>query len=108
MSFMKYISLPSKETEHDPRLTSVNEAGDPQWDNTVDSPTSDNGFGHDNSEEEQETMLNKERGEDDTVLDMEENIDGMAYGKQDVSLLLFSKEKMIYTQNCNLLTLTNS
>ncbi|CAB5379362.1 unnamed protein product [Rhizophagus irregularis] len=78
MSFMKYISLPSKETEHDPRLSSVNETGDP-----LDSPNSDNGFGHKNSEEEQETMLNKERGEDDTVLDMEENIDSMEYGKQD-------------------------
>jgi hypothetical protein len=89
MSFMKYISLPSKETEHDPRLTSVNETGDP-----LDSPNSDNGFGRNNSEEEQETMLNKERGDDDTVLDMEENLDAMEYGKKDVSLLL-SKEKKI-------------
>jgi hypothetical protein len=92
MRLMKYISVPSKETEHDPRLTSVNEAGeltDPHW-NNPDSPNSDNEFGHDNSEEEQEAMLNKERGEDDTVIGIEENIDDMDYSKPDVSLL-FSK-----------------
>ena len=84
---MKYISLPSKETEHDPRLTSVNEAGeltDPQW--NPDSPNSDNEFEHDNSEEEQD-MLSKERGEDDTIIGIEENIDDMDYSKPDVSLL---------------------
>ena len=85
---MKYISLPSKETEHDPRITSVNDVGEP------DSPNSDNGFGHDNSEEEQEAMLNKERGEDDTALDMEENIDGMEYDKKDVS---FKGKKIWFT-----------
>ena len=66
---MKYISLPSKETEHDPRSTSVTDAEeltDPQY--------TDN--------DEQETMLNsKERGEDESIIDME-NID---YGKPDVS-----------------------
>jgi hypothetical protein len=103
---MKYILLPSKETEHDPRLTSVNEAGeltDSQY-NPVDSPNSENGFGNDNSEEEQETMLSKERGEDDAILDMEENMDGMDYGKPDVSLL----KKLTYIQfeiGLNLLTL---
>ena len=87
---MKYISLPSKETEHDPRLTSANDSEelvDPQY-NTIDSPTDDNGYRDENSEEEHETMLNKERGEDDTVVDIEENIDAIDYGKQDVSYIL--------------------
>ncbi|CAG8482185.1 9727_t:CDS:10 [Funneliformis mosseae] len=84
MRIMKYISLPSKETEHDPRITSVNEAGelaDPQWNNSADSPGSDN-IRFDNTEDERETMLNKERGEEDIVVDMDESLDALNYGKE--------------------------
>ncbi|CAI2164023.1 5806_t:CDS:10 [Funneliformis geosporum] len=84
MRILKYISLPSKESEHEPRITSVNEAGelaDPQWNSSADSPDSDN-VRYDNTEEERETMLNKERGEEDTMVDIDESMDAIDYGKE--------------------------
>ncbi|CAG8582203.1 16775_t:CDS:2, partial [Dentiscutata heterogama] len=85
MRISKYTSVPSKDIDNEHNESALSEPGEtsePLWVQGTDSPPEPEEDSYETMEnEEREIMLSKEKGEDDTVVDMGENWEGRGYSK---------------------------
>ncbi|CAG8607679.1 25771_t:CDS:10, partial [Gigaspora rosea] len=85
MRISKYTSVPSKDIDNEHNESALSEPGEtsePLWVQGTDSPPEPEDDSYETMEgEEREIMLNKEKGEDDTIVDMGENWEGEEYSK---------------------------